>query len=85
MRRLEPAVELLAHDMTVSASRWIVSDIGPTFGIGKGVEADADGNADNGAKKDALNRVNRHLVSLLPLTPNPSPLTSGGRRQELGD
>src|SRR4029453_16524 len=58
--RLEPAVELLAHHMAVGAGRRIVSEVGPTLGIGEGIDANPDGNAENDAKQDALNRARFH-------------------------
>src|ERR1043166_3940179 len=61
VRRLEPTVEFFAHDMTVGASRRIVSKIGPTFGIGEGVDTNADSYADKNAKQDASNYARVHL------------------------
>ena len=61
VRRLEPAVEFFAHDMTVGASRRIVSEIGPTFGVGEGVDTNADSYADKNAKQDASNYARVHL------------------------
>ena len=57
VRRLEPAVEFLLHDMAVGAGRRIIGEVGPTLGIGESVYADADGDADNHAEQDALDSV----------------------------
>ena len=57
---LEPAVELLAHDVAVGAGRRIVSEVGPTLGIREGIDANPDGNAENDAKQDTLNRARCH-------------------------
>src|SRR6266536_80359 len=59
--RLEPAVELFAHDVTVGAGLRVIRQIGPAAGVGECVYADADSDADNHAKQDALNRVTLHL------------------------
>ena len=61
VRRLEPAIELFAYNVAVGAGRWIVSEIGPTLGICEGIDANTNGNANNGTKQDALNRANLHL------------------------
>ena len=61
VRRLEPAVELFAHDVAVGAGRRIIGEVGPTLGIGESVYADADSDADNHAEQDALNSVTLHL------------------------
>src|SRR5262249_19200205 len=61
MRRLEPAVELLLHDMAVSAGRRIIREVGPPLGIGEGIDADANGNTDNHPKQDALDHARFHL------------------------
>jgi hypothetical protein len=61
VRRLEPAVELLAHDVAVRAGLRVIRQIGPAPGICESVYADTDSDADNHAKQDALNRVTLHL------------------------
>ena len=61
MRRLQPAVEFLLHDMAVGAGRRIIGEVGPTLGIGEGIDADANGDTDNHSKQDALDGVNLHL------------------------
>src|SRR5262245_17399077 len=66
MRRLEPAVELLLHDMAVSAGRRIIREVGPTLGIGEGIDADANGNTDNHSKQDALDHACLHLCFRFP-------------------
>jgi hypothetical protein len=66
VRRLEPAVELLAHHMAVGAGRRVVSKIGPTLGIGESINTDANGNTNDHSKEDALNRVTLHLDCLPP-------------------
>ena len=64
MRRFEPAIELLAHDVAVGASRRVIREVGPTLGIGESINTDANGNTDNNSKQDALNGVNLHLDCL---------------------
>lgn len=64
VRRLEPAVELFAHDVAVGASRRVISKVGPTLGIGESIDTDAKGNTDNHSNQDALNSVNLHLDCL---------------------
>ena len=71
VRRLEPAVELLLHNVAVGAGRRIVSQIGPTLGIGKSVGADADGDADYHAEQDALDGARLIYVSDLPIIERP--------------
>src|SRR5215471_14532352 len=74
--RLEPAVELLLHDVAVGAGRRVVSEVGPTLGISEGINADAEGNTDNHSKQDALDHARFHLcfrsptrtIPLLPAT-----------------
>ena len=61
MGRLEPAVELLAHDMAVGAGRRIIGEVGPTLGIGESINANANGNTDNYSNQNALNRAQLHL------------------------
>src|SRR5262249_60453624 len=61
VRRLEPGIELFAHNVAVGAGRRIVSEVGPTLGISEGIDANPDGNADNNAKQDALNPAKFHL------------------------
>ena len=61
VRRLEPAVELFAHDVAVGASRRVIRQIGPTLGISKSIDADADSDADDHAEQDSLNGVMLHL------------------------
>ena len=63
VRRFEPAIELFTHDVAVGAGRGIVSEIGPTLGVGKGVEADADSDADNHPEQDSLDVARFHLVA----------------------
>src|SRR5215471_13069665 len=64
--RLEPAVELLLHDVAVGAGRRVVSEVGPTLGISEGINADADGNTDNHSKQDALDHARFHLCFRFP-------------------
>src|SRR5262244_664875 len=66
VRRLEPAVELLLHDVAVGAGRRVVSEVGPTLGISEGINADADGNTDNHSKQDALDHARFHLCFRSP-------------------
>src|SRR5215831_18423105 len=66
VRRLEPAVELLLHDMAVGAGRRIIDEVGPTLGIGESINADADGNTDNHSKQDALDHAWFHLLFRSP-------------------
>ena len=61
MRRFDPAIKLLLHDMAVGAGRRIVSEVGPTLGIGKGVRADTDGDANHHPEQDALDHARSHL------------------------
>src|SRR5262245_17466949 len=61
VRRLEPAVELLLHDMAVGAGRRIIGEVGPTLGISESIDTDADGNTDNHSKQDALDHARFHL------------------------
>src|SRR5215831_16043833 len=61
MRRLEPAVELLLHDVAVGAGRRVVSEVGPTLGIGESINADADSNTDYHSQQDALDHARFHL------------------------
>src|SRR5262245_57004278 len=61
VRRLEPAIELLAHDMTVGAGRRIISKVRPAFGVSKGVEADADSNTKKDANQNARDETGFHL------------------------
>src|SRR5262249_50422862 len=76
MRRLEPAVEFLLHDVAVGAGRRVVSEVGPTLGIGERTTADADSNTDYHSKQDALDHARFHLcfpsptrtIPLLPAT-----------------
>ena len=75
MRRLQPAVEFLLHDMAVGAGRRIIGEVGPTLGIGEGIDADANGDTDNHSKQDALDSVTLHLhLSLVRNRLQPSPL-----------
>src|SRR5262245_61384594 len=60
VRRLAPAVELFAHDVAVGTGCRIVSKVGPTLGIRKGIDTNPDGNAENNAKQDALKRARFH-------------------------
>src|SRR5262249_14529727 len=64
--RLQPAVELLLHDVAVGAGRRVVSEVGPTLGIGGSINADADGNTDNHSKQDALDHERFHLCFRSP-------------------
>src|SRR5215468_6273223 len=66
VRRLEPAVEFLLHDMAVGAGRRVVREVGPTLGIGESINADADGNTDNHSKQDALDHAWFHLLFRSP-------------------
>src|SRR5262245_11150791 len=66
VRRLEPAVELLLHDMAVGAGRRVVSKVGPTLGVGEGINTDANGNADYHSKQDALDHARIHLCFRFP-------------------
>jgi hypothetical protein len=68
MRRLEPAFELLPHNMAVGTDRRIVGEIRPTLGISKGIDVIPDGNTDKRPEQDALNPANLHLVSSPPIT-----------------
>src|SRR5215813_2887696 len=68
VRRLEPAVELFAHNMAVGAGRRIVSEVGPPLGIREGIDANPDGNTDNNAKQDALNCAKSHRGFRSPIT-----------------
>jgi len=61
MRRLEPAVELLAHNVAVGAGCRIIGQVRPAFGIGECINANADSNADHHPKQDPLNRAKFHL------------------------
>src|SRR5262245_46460713 len=61
VRRLEPAVELFTHDVAVGAGCRVVTEIGPTLGIGKSINADANGNPDNHSKQDTLDHARFHL------------------------
>src|SRR5687767_10416529 len=61
MRRLEPAVELLAHHVAVGAGGCVVGQIGPPLCIGESIRADADGDSDDHPEQDALNRAKIHL------------------------
>src|SRR5262245_2798374 len=65
MRRLEPAIELLVHDVAVGAGCRVVSEVGPTLGIGESINADADGNADYHSQQDALDHARFHLRLLM--------------------
>jgi hypothetical protein len=62
--RLEPAVELFAHNVAVGAGRRVIRQIGPAPGVGESVYADADSDTDYHAEQDALDRVNLHLDCL---------------------
>jgi hypothetical protein len=75
MRRLEPAVELLLHDMAVGAGRRIVSKVGPALGVGEGIGANPDGNADKHPEQDALEHARFHLVFRSP-TLDRSPIST---------
>src|SRR5262245_50449016 len=66
VRRLEPAVELLLHDVAVGAGCRIVSEVGPTLGIGEGINTDVNSNADNHSKQDALEHALFHLCFRSP-------------------
>jgi hypothetical protein len=66
MRRLEPAVELLLHDMAVGAGCRVVSKVGPALGVGEGIGANPDGNADKHPEQDALEHARFHLVFRSP-------------------
>ena len=61
VRRAEPGVELLAHDVAVGARRRIVGQIRPALGIRERICADADGDADHHPDQDSLNHARRHL------------------------
>ena len=55
--------------MAVGAGRRIIGEVGPTLGIGEGIDADANGDTDNHSKQDALDGVNLHLhLSLVRAT-----------------
>src|SRR5215468_8807551 len=66
VRRLEPAVEFLLHDVAVGAGRGIIREVGPTLGISEGINADANGNTDNHSKQDALDHAWFHLCFRFP-------------------
>src|SRR5262245_15345831 len=68
MRRLEPAVKLLAHDVAVGAGCRVISEVGPTLGIGEGINTDANGNTDNHSQQDALDHAQFHLRFRSPTT-----------------
>src|SRR5215467_8710438 len=61
VRRLEPAVELLTHHMTVGAGFRVIREVGPTLGIGESINANPNGNADNYPKQDTLYCAGFHL------------------------
>src|SRR5947208_2284825 len=61
VRRFEPAIELFTHDVAVGAGRGIIGKVGPTLGVGKGVEADADSNTKEDANQNAWNQIGFHL------------------------
>src|SRR5262249_22829304 len=61
VRRLEPAVELFAHDVAVGAGCRIVSEVGPTLGIREGIDANPDRNAEHDAKQNGWNPTRFHL------------------------
>jgi hypothetical protein len=60
MRRLQPTVEFLAHDMAVGTSHWIVGEVRPAFRISKGVNTDADRDTDNHTDQDGLDGSRTH-------------------------
>ena len=62
MARLDPRIVVFSHDVAVGAGRRVIAQIGPAFGIGESVCADADSDADNHAEQDALNGARVHLV-----------------------
>jgi hypothetical protein len=64
VRRLEPTVELLAHDVAVGAGRRVIRQIRPAPGVGESICADADSDADNHPEENGLNCVNLHLDCL---------------------
>src|SRR5215468_1750721 len=68
VRRLEPAVEFLLHDVAVGAGRGIIREVGPTLGISEGINTNANGNTDNHSKQDALDHAWFHLCFRLPLS-----------------
>ena len=61
VRRFEPAIELFTHDVAVGAGRGIIGKVGPTLGVGKGVQADADSNTKEDANQNAWNQIGFHL------------------------
>src|SRR5262245_9502848 len=61
VRRLDPAIELFAHDVAIGAGCRVVTEIGPTLGVGESINTDSNGNPDNHSKQDALNRTRFHL------------------------
>lgn len=46
MRRLQPAVVLFIHDVAIGARGGVIREIGSSFGVNKGVNAYARGEAD---------------------------------------
>src|SRR5262249_2198233 len=68
VRRLEPAVEFLLHDVAVGAGRGIIREVGPTLGISEGINTNANGNTDNHSKQDALDHAWFHLRLRSPTT-----------------
>ena len=66
VRRLYPAVKLLAHDVTVRAGGGIVGQVRPAFGIGKSVDTDAERDADNHAEHDAVDSSQLHVHGCVP-------------------
>src|SRR5215475_14659750 len=66
VRRLEPAIELFAHDVAVGAGCRVVSEIGPTLGVGESINTDANGNTDNHSKQDAFDHARFHLCFRSP-------------------
>ena len=66
VRRLEPAVKLLAHNVAVGTGFRVIGEVGPALGIGESINADAKGNANNYPKQDALDRARFHLCFRFP-------------------
>ena len=63
VRRLDPAIKLFAHDVAVGAGRRIVSEVGPTLGIGEGVEANANSDTDHNPEYNSRNRAEFHTIA----------------------
>jgi len=58
--RLQPAVEVLLHDVAVGARRRVIRHVGPALGVEKRVAADPDHDAERYADKNSLKSSQVH-------------------------